>query len=79
MEEYLIFFALVLGVNMLPAFGPPTWSIIALYTLGGDLALPILVPVGALAGLVVGVLNAYLAEQGPNYEPVAFDDDRDGL
>ena len=37
------------------------------------------VPVGAVAGLVVGVLNAYLAEQGPNYEPVAFEDDRDGL
>ena len=49
MTEYLIFFAIVFGVNLLPAFGPPTWSIIALYTLGGDLALPILVPVGALA------------------------------
>ena len=49
MTEYLIFFAIVFGVNLLPAFGPPTWSIIALYTLSGDLALPILVPVGALA------------------------------
>ena len=64
MEEYLIFFALVLGVNMLPAFGPPTWSIIALYTLGGDLALPILVPVGALAAasgrLLLGLATRYL-------------------
>ena len=64
MTEYLIFFAIVFGVNLLPAFGPPTWSIIALYTLGGDLALPILVPVGALAAvsgrLLLGLATRYL-------------------
>ena len=49
MEEYLIFFALVLGVNMLPAFGPPTWSIIALYAFNSDLSLAALVGTGALA------------------------------
>lgn len=64
MTEYLIFFAIVFGVNLLPAFGPPTWSIIALYTLGGDLALPILVSVGALAAasgrLLLGLATRYL-------------------
>ena len=49
MEEYLIFFALVLGVNLLPAFGPPTWSIIALYAFNSDLPLAALVGTGALA------------------------------
>jgi uncharacterized membrane protein YdjX (TVP38/TMEM64 family) len=47
--EYLIFFAVVLGVNMMPAFGPPTWSIIALYTLNGEMETPLLVLTGALA------------------------------
>jgi uncharacterized membrane protein YdjX (TVP38/TMEM64 family) len=64
MTEYLIFFAIVFGVNLLPAFGPPTWSIIALYTLSGDLALAILVPVGALAAasgrLLLGLATRYL-------------------
>lgn len=49
MPEYLIFFAIVLGVNLMPAFGPPTWSIIALYALNGDLGIPALVVTGALA------------------------------
>lgn len=31
--DYLILFAIVLGVNMMPAFGPPTWSVIVLYGL----------------------------------------------
>jgi hypothetical protein len=26
MHEYALLFLLVLGVNLLPAFGPPTWS-----------------------------------------------------
>lgn len=49
MAEYLVFFALVLGVNLMPAFGPPTWSIIALYTLNSDLELAPLVLTAAVA------------------------------
>ncbi|WP_370031466.1 hypothetical protein [Qipengyuania mesophila] len=48
MEGYLLFFALVLGVNLLPAFGPPTWSVIALYAFNSDLDLTLLVGLGAL-------------------------------
>ena len=49
MTEYVILFAIVFGVNLMPAFGPPTWSIIALYTLNTDLRLPLLVLIGAVA------------------------------
>lgn len=49
MTSYLVLFAIVFGVNLLPAFGPPTWSIIALYTLDTDLRVPLLVLVGAIA------------------------------
>lgn len=49
MTDYLIFFAIVLGVNLLPAFGPPTWSIIVLYGLNTRLSVPGLVVTGALA------------------------------
>lgn len=49
MAEYLIFFAIVFGVNLLPAFGPPTWSIIALYALNSDLKLALLVMTAAIA------------------------------
>ena len=49
MTDYLLFFILVLGINLLPAFGPPTWSIIVLYGLNSHLRLPMLVALGAIA------------------------------
>ena len=49
MIDYLLLFVIVLGVNLLPAFGPPTWSIVALYGLNSNLSLPIIVVVAALA------------------------------
>lgn len=59
METYLLFFLLVLAINMLPAFGPPTWSIIAVYGLSTELPLPALVLVGALAAALGRLLLAY--------------------
>ncbi|MBW8295698.1 hypothetical protein [Sphingopyxis sp.] len=49
MSDYVILFAIVLAVNLLPAFGPPTWSIIVLYGFNSDLSVPGIVLVGALA------------------------------
>lgn len=49
MADYLILFAVVLAVNLMPAFGPPTWSILVLYGLNTDLPVPATVLVGALA------------------------------
>ena len=41
--------AAVLGVNLLPAFGPPTWSLLVFFRLNSDLAAVPLVLGGALA------------------------------
>lgn len=49
MTDYLILFAIVLAVNLMPAFGPPTWSIIILYGLSFDVPLPGIVLTGAAA------------------------------
>jgi hypothetical protein len=46
---YLLLFAIVLAVNLMPAFGPPTWSIIVLYGINSELPLPAIVVTGALA------------------------------
>ena len=50
--DYLLLFAIVLAVNLMPAFGPPTWSIIVLYGLNSDLPVPAIVLVGALAAAI---------------------------
>lgn len=49
MEAYLILFAVVLAVNLMPAFGPPTWSIIVLFGLNTDLPVAPAIAVGAIA------------------------------
>lgn len=49
MTEYLLLFAIVFGLNLLPAFGPPTWSIIVLYGLNSNLPAPGIVLTGAAA------------------------------
>ena len=41
--------AAVFGVNLLPAFGPPTWAVLVLFALHGEYPTPALVLVGALA------------------------------
>src|SRR6218665_813263 len=49
MLELLTLFAIVLGVNLLPAFGPPTWAILVLYVLSTDIHPALLIPVAATA------------------------------
>lgn len=53
--DYLSLFLLAFGVNLLPAFGPPTWSIVVLYGVNGDQPLWALVVIGAL-GAALGRL-----------------------
>ena len=49
MHEYLIAVGVIFAVNLLPAFGPPTWAILVFFTLSFDLTAAIIVPVGAVA------------------------------
>jgi membrane protein YqaA with SNARE-associated domain len=41
--------ATVFGVNLLPAFGPPTWAVLVLFRLHEQLSIPALVVLGAVA------------------------------
>ena len=45
MSEYLLLFAIVLGVNLMPAFGPPTWSVIVAFGINSSMPAWALVPV----------------------------------
>ena len=49
MTEYAIALGVIFAVNLLPAFGPPTWAVLVFFYLTFGLAPLILVPVGALA------------------------------
>ena len=49
MLELLTLFAIVFGINLLPAFGPPTWAVLVLYVLNTEVHPALLIPVAALA------------------------------
>lgn len=71
MTEALILFAIVLGVNLMPAFGPPTWSIVVLFGFNSDLPVPAIVGTAVVAaalgrfGLAHGtrLLRHWLSEE----------------
>ncbi|MEP7203043.1 MAG: hypothetical protein ABI894_10560 [Ilumatobacteraceae bacterium] len=57
--SYLAVFAIVFGVNLMPAFGPPTWTILVLYRFQSALNPVALVIVGAVAAALGRLLLGY--------------------
>jgi len=49
LTNYLIVVAVVFGVNLMPAFGPPTWAVLVFFRLDSDLQPIPLVILGAVA------------------------------
>jgi membrane protein YqaA with SNARE-associated domain len=56
---YLVLAGVVFGVNLLPAFGPPTWAVLVFFRLQSSLAAVPLVIVGALAAASGRLLLGY--------------------
>jgi membrane protein YqaA with SNARE-associated domain len=57
-EGYALAFGCVLAVNLLPAFGPPTWAVLVFFRLNSDLAAVPLVLGGAVAAATGRLLLA---------------------
>jgi uncharacterized membrane protein YdjX (TVP38/TMEM64 family) len=55
---YVVVAAAVFGLNLLPAFGPPTWAVLVLFSLHHDFWTPALVVVGALSAAAGRLLLA---------------------
>lgn len=56
MSNYLLVLAVIFAANLLPAFAPPTWSILVFFTLHHDLnpvALVALAIIGAVSGRAI--------------------------
>lgn len=49
MTDWLIVLGTIFGINLLPAFGPPTWAVLVFFRLNSDLPAVPLVLLGALA------------------------------
>ena len=49
MTDWLLVVGTIFGINLLPAFGPPTWAVLVFFRLNSDLPAVPLVLLGALA------------------------------
>lgn len=49
LSDYLALVGVVFGVNMLPAFGPPTWAVLVFFRFNSDVQAVPLVLLGAIA------------------------------
>ena len=49
MSDWLLALGTIFGVNLLPAFGPPTWAVLVFFRLNSELPAVPLVLLGALA------------------------------
>jgi membrane protein YqaA with SNARE-associated domain len=72
LSEYLVAFACIFGVNLLPAFGPPTWAVLVFFKLNSDLAAVPLV----LGGAVVAASGRLLLAQGARLARGRFSEQR---
>jgi membrane protein YqaA with SNARE-associated domain len=61
--DYLVAFGCILGVNLLPAFGPPTWAVLVFFKLSSDLLAVPLVLGGAVAAASGRLLLAHGARR----------------
>ena len=71
---YVTLFLLSFGVNLLPAFGPPTWSIIVLYGVNGDQPLWALVIIGAMGAALGRLALALGARRFAHWLPQRMQD-----
>lgn len=68
-ETYVLVAAAVFGINLLPAFGPPTWAVLVLFHLNGDYKIALLVAVGALAAASGRLLLALATRRLASFLP----------
>jgi hypothetical protein len=61
--EYLLVAAVVFGVNLLPAFGPPTWAVLVLFRLNSHVPAVPLVLIGAVSATAGRLLLAMLSRR----------------
>ena len=68
-EAYVVVAAAVFAINLLPAFGPPTWAVLVLFTVNGDYATWLLVLVGATAAASGRLVLAHATRRLGRYLP----------
>ena len=60
MNQYLVVILVVFGVNLLPAFAPPTWSVLVYFALSQNLNEIALIALGVISATTARLLLAWI-------------------
>ena len=71
-HNLLLVFAIVLGINLMPAFGPPSWAVLVFFKLNWNLPAPGLVITGVVAAATGRVLLALAARRLGKHLPARY-------
>ena len=66
----ILFFLTVVGINLLPAFAPPTWSVIVLFKFNNNLNTALLILVGAIGATLGRTLLAMGTRKLARFIPI---------
>ena len=66
----ILFFFTVVGINLLPAFAPPTWSVIVLFKFNNNLNTALLIVVGAIGATLGRTLLAMGTRKLARFIPI---------
>jgi len=69
---YLLAIGLVFAANVVPAFAPPTWSLLVYLELSYDMRPAVLVVIGVVAAAAGRTVLAYGARRSTRWMPVAY-------
>ena len=72
MTEYLIVIAVVFGVNLMPAFAPPTWSVLVYFALNQHLNEIALIAVGVVSATTARLILALIFRRNQQRFPKSY-------
>jgi len=72
MSNYLLVIAVVFGINLMPAFAPPTWSVLVYFALSQNLSEPGLIALGVISATTARLILAWVFRKNQNRFPKSY-------
>lgn len=72
MSNYLLVIAVVFGINLLPAFAPPTWSVLVYFALSQNLSEPGLIALGVISATTARLILAWVFRKNQQRFPKSY-------
>ena len=72
MTDYLIVVAVVFGINLLPAFAPPTWSVLVFFAFSQNLNNFALIAIGVISATTARYLLALIFRSNRHLFPASY-------